>query len=147
MRKPHKGTLRALAKRFRAWLVTLPQIASFDEDLCGACAIASDGLARFLRKEGFDAWFVEGQYVPCANSTRSEDFYGAETNHCWVEVGRKWIVDITARQYSGRFPEVYIVPTEHEDYHRFRRGPYALRCVRREWPKDHHPLGRKLRIR
>lgn len=108
--------------------------------------MASEALARFLRREGFDAQFVEGQYVPYADCTWSEDFYGAQTNHCWVEVGRKWIVDITAAQYGGGIPEVYIVPVGHEDFHGFRRGQYALRHVRKDWPTDQQPLGRKLRI-
>lgn len=140
VRKPHKSTLRALARRFRSWFVTLPETSSFDQDLCCACAVASEALARFLRREGFDARFVEGQYVPW-------DLDG-DTNHCWVEVG-KWIVDITATQFAtGRYrlPEVYIVPVGHKDFRSKRRGQYALRIVRKIWPRDQRPLGRHLRI-
>jgi len=138
MRKPHKSTLRALAKRFRAWFLTVPEIEEgFEEDLCCACAIASEALARFLQREGFDAKFVEGAFDP--------DFE-EEANHCWVEVADKWIVDITAKQFDSKLPGVYIVPIDDEDYEVHRTGQYALRTVRKRWPREQTPLGRKLPI-
>ena len=138
MRKPHKSTLRALAKRFRAWLLSLPEMRGFGEDLCCACAISSEALTRFFRREGFDAKFVEGQFEP--------ECWEDHTNHCWVEVADKWIVDITATQFDDGFPGAHIVPLDDEDYIAFRRGPYALRHVRKEWPREQKPLGRKLPI-
>lgn len=137
-RRPHKATLRALTKRFRAWLATRPGLRAYKHDPCGACAIFSEALTRFLRREGFDAEFVEGWFEPFVFETCPD--------HCWVEVAGKWIIDITASQFNENLPEVHIVPIDDDDYRAKRHGPYALRCVRRDWPKEQKPLGRVRRL-
>jgi len=52
-----------------------------DEDLTGACAIASYVLYRVLRKLNVSAKFALGD------------------NHCWVQCS-DWVIDLTATQFG-----------------------------------------------
>lgn len=73
-----------------------------DQNLQGACGVASRVLARCYRRLGVECDFVMGWF-------KDPEPWDDETeNHCWVEIpSRDLIVDVTATQF-GIQSKVYI---------------------------------------
>lgn len=141
-----KRKIKSLASKFRKYLTTLPELEEFDDDLCCACAIASEALTRYLKLQEYHAKFVEGMYKLDLMYNDSEFELEHDTNHCWVEVEDKYIVDITASQFNEKIPKVYVTSIGNIDYHPIRRGRKALEYTKKYWPNEQKPLGRLIRV-
>ena len=106
-----------------------------DEDLCGACAIASVTLHKALKSLGF-------------KSTIAEFHSNCGGFHCWVEVGN-WCCDPTASQF-GDYPAAYVVQKQSYDIlNKYKgtivRGNAAERSIK-VWYKPHNPIRYKNKI-
>jgi hypothetical protein len=102
----------------------------FGPDLDCACAISSNALQRAFTAMDIEATFVMGEMRRAPNGHS----YG---EHCWVIV-EDYIIDLTARQFSRRFPEVFIVGRRDRRYVPAKTGRPALLEVNDEWI-DHSP--------
>jgi hypothetical protein len=78
----------------------------YDNSLRGMCAIASCVLKKELIKKGFNAEVYLGEF--------DNNYW--QSNHCWVVVDNKWIVDVTATQFGRRMPKVLIRATTDKRY-------------------------------
>lgn len=87
---PVRGISKLVREKVKSWVSQNEAIDQ--EDLCGACAIASVALCEVLRHKGYKATLM---------ATESENM-GC---HFWVEVSG-YIIDITATQFGG--PQVAI---------------------------------------
>jgi hypothetical protein len=87
-----------------------------DSALTCFCAIASAFLWYRLKKHGYDAHLVVGNY--------------RKNDHCWVELNDQ-IVDITATQFNPNNPKVYL-PISRSGYFAQYRDRAALKALR-EW--------------
>ena len=67
-----------------------------DDNLCGACAIASYTLWRVLNTLGYSPTFA------C--------IYTPDCSHCWIEIGDK-MLDITATQFGES--EIFVASPDH----------------------------------
>jgi hypothetical protein len=107
--------VKQIATEVRRWIEqNLP--SDCDDNLCGACSFGSYLLTKVLQKNGYDAYFVEGDYK---NSC-----------HCWVELDDV-IIDITATQF-GNYPKIYITNND-DNYYINTYGTNAVREVKKQW--------------
>ena len=101
-------------------------IIEADEDLAGACAVASFFLRKKLLSYGYKT-----------------DFYVAKAhNHCWLRYGDK-ILDITATQFGHKNKVVFKKGHIHEYYY----TGYKVRNFKEEfapWPEDQKPTKEKM---
>lgn len=106
---------KQIAVEIRKWVEkNLPEHC--DSNLEGCCSFGSYLLSKVLQKNGFEAYFVEGEY---------DDEY-----HCWVELNDV-IIDITATQF-GDFPQVYVTDSD-DKYYINTYGNNAIRTVKKQW--------------
>lgn len=107
--------VKQIAAEIRRWIETnLPEHCN--PNLEGCCSFGSYLLSKVLQKNGYDAYFVEGEY--------DDNF------HCWVELDNV-IIDITATQF-GDLPKVYITETD-DNYYINTYGIKAVREVKKKW--------------
>jgi hypothetical protein len=128
---PLEDELMTFIERVRSKLVEQFE-GIYDADLECGCAVSSYTLYRALLTRDVNASFVQGVF---------ED----DEDHCWVVIDNHIIVDITARQFSPKFPPVYVTATD-DRYHAQRTDRIAREFVAKNWPDEQDPRTHLQRI-
>lgn len=97
----------------------------FPSDWCGACAICSWQLTRVLKKFGYNAEFVVGEFIE----------YNYPADHAFVIVDNK-IIDITATQFG--LQKIVIRNIKNRKYKPLKKGNAALYNLR-HWCNSQKP--------
>lgn len=122
-------TIWKLAVQVRSFIVDMTDgNYEVQEDLCGACGIASYTLVHVLNLNNIKSELVAGCY--------GDDEFGVTINHCWVETGI-YIVDITAGQFFGN-KDIEIKLKPSDAYTPVLRGRKAMLDFKR-WPEYQQP--------
>jgi hypothetical protein len=79
----------------------------WDNDLNGACGVATFHLMALANKHGTSPTFVAGLF----SLNQDEEEHG----HCWIEYDG-YIIDITAAQFDEELPLVHVVPAPDVHY-------------------------------
>lgn len=96
----------------------------WDDDLGGACDVASAALARLLRRHGVQVTFSTGTF-------RQDNL---SSLHCWLTLKDGAILDITATQFDLNLPAVYLTQ-DTSAYEAHAHGRKAASITREWWSR------------